>query len=259
MAIQLSGSLNLTGSLNNSGSLNLIGTSILSGSILMSGSRFFQGETLNLGNTTFSGSLNISGSRLFQGVSTTIGEQKITGSLYVTGSIYINGSVGNSGFYYNGNRQFNYAQFYNTETMSGSADTTYPMWYNNTEYSATSDNTIYVGDGSRIYVKNTGIYDIRFSAQLGTTATETCEFSIWFAITGSNVAHSNTDITINKTAGGGNIVAAWNFMSHLSSGSYFEIMYSKTTANGQVVAKSTQSSPNRPATPSIITSVSQVG
>jgi hypothetical protein len=44
----------------------------------------------------------------------------------------------------------------------------------------------------------------------------------------------------------------------MESGSYVELKYSKTTTNGQLQAKGTQSTPTRPATPSVILTVTQV-
>jgi hypothetical protein len=44
----------------------------------------------------------------------------------------------------------------------------------------------------------------------------------------------------------------------LSSGSYFEIYYSKTRTDGQIEAKGTQSTPTRPGTPSLILTVTQI-
>jgi hypothetical protein len=121
----------------------------------------------------------------------------------------------------------------------------------------------YVGNNAsgfptRIYAQNTGLYNIQFSAQLHTTANEACDFSVWFAMTGSNMVNSNTDFTIEKINGGGFQVAALNFLTPISSGSYVELYWSKTTANGQLQAKGTQASPIRPATPSLIVTVTQV-
>jgi hypothetical protein len=77
-------------------------------------------------------------------------------------------------------------------------------------------------------------------------------------MTGSNIANSNTDFTVEKIAGGGFEVAALNFLTQIASGSYVELKYSKTTAQGQLQAKGTQSTPTRPATPSVILTVTQV-
>jgi NF-X1-type zinc finger protein NFXL1 len=297
MGMQLSGSLNLTGSHNVSGSTTqignntLIGNTVLSGSIEVSGSQLFIGtQTLSgslsvsgsttfegthlltgtntiIGNTQLSGSIEVSGSSNFRnsifivtgsqfytGSSDFNGNQTITGSLNVTGNIDV---ASGSGFFYEGNKLFNRGQFYHTATLSGSSNTAYPFQYNTTDTSVTNG-TVYVDNNSRIYVKHSGIYNVQFSAQLHTTANESVDFSVWFSMTGSNADNSNTDYSIEKIAGGGYAVAALNYLTHIQSGSYIELYYSKTTANGQIQAKGTQSTPTRPATPSVILTVTQV-
>jgi hypothetical protein len=129
---------------------------------------------------------------------------------------------------------------------------------------STGNNTgMYVGNNgsglpTRIYLQNTGLYNIQFSSQLHTTANQACDFSVWFAMTGSAIANSNTDFSIEKVSGGGFQVAALNFLTPISSGSYVELYWSKTTANGRLQYKGTQSAPARPATPSVIVTVTQI-
>jgi hypothetical protein len=122
---------------------------------------------------------------------------------------------------------------------------------------------MYVGNNgsgfpTRIYAQNTGLYNVQFSAQLHTTANESCDFSVWFAMTGSNIDNSNTDFSIEKVSGGGFQLAALNFLTPITSGSYVELYWSTTTANGQLQYKGTQTTPIRPATPSVIVTVTQI-
>jgi hypothetical protein len=175
----------------------------------------------------------------------------------ITGSLTLSSGSAlriNNGFYVDGQKQFNYGQFSSTKTQSGSADTAYSATFDTTDFSQ----GVSLVAGSRITVANTGIYNIQFSVQLHTTSNEAVDFSIWFAMTGSNIANSNTDFTVEKIAGGGFGVAALNFLTQIASGSYVELKYSKTTTNGQLQAKGTQSAPTRPATPSVILTVTQV-
>ena len=183
------------------------------------------------------------------GSNTFVGNQTISGSLNVTGSIYKDG-----------NKQFNYGQWASLETQTGSANTAYPM---KLQVPIPEFEGIYVGNNAsgfptRIYAEHTGLYNIQFSAQLHTTSNESADFSVWFAMTGSNIANSNTDFSIEKVSGGGFQVAALNFLTPIASGSYVELYWSKTTANGQLQYKGTQVSPTRPATPSVIVTVTQV-
>lgn len=175
----------------------------------------------------------------------------ITGSLTLSSGSALNI---NNGFYVDGQKQFNYGQFSSTETQSGSANTEYSMTFNTTDFS----NGVNLVSSSRITVENTGIYNIQFSSQLHTTVNQSVDFSIWFAMTGSNIANSNTDFTLEKISGGGYAVAALNFLTQIASGSYIELKYSKTTLEGQLQAKGPQITPTRPATPSVIITVTQV-
>ena len=191
------------------------------------------------------GSLKVSGSL------TEIGDTVLTGSLTLSSGSRLNL---NNGFYVNGNLQYNYGQFSSTQTQSGSADTAYSMTFDTTDFSQ----GVSLVSGSRITIANTGLYNIQFSSQLHTTANQAVDFSIWFAMTGSNIANSNTDYTVEKISGGGYAVAALNFLTQIQSGSYVELKYSKTTLQGQLQAKGTQSTPSRPATPSAIVTITQI-
>jgi len=197
------------------------------------------------------GSVIITGSLKVSGSLTEIGNTVLSGSLTLSSGSRLNI---NDGFYVNSNKQFNYGQFSSTQTQSGSANTAYSTTFDTTDFSQ----GVSLVAGSRITVSNTGLYNIQFSSQLHTTVNQAVDFSIWFAMTGSDIANSNTDFTIEKIAGGGYVVAALNFLTQIASGSYIELKYSKTTAQGQLQAKGTQLTPTRPATPSVILTVTQV-
>jgi hypothetical protein len=53
-------------------------------------------------------------------------------------------------------------------------------------------------------------------------------------------------------------VAALNFLTQLNAGQYLEIMWSCGESTGQFEYLGTQSTPTRPATPSIILTVTQI-
>jgi hypothetical protein len=238
----ISGSMTQIGDYTQLGTHVLTGNQTITGSLNVTGSTFQVGNNNLIGNTVLSGNMNISGST------------KLTGSLDVMGNIDV---ASGSGFFYEGNKLFNRGQFYHTATLSGSADTAYPFQYNTTDTSVTNG-AVYVENNSRVYVKHTGIYNIQFSSQLRAVTNNPIDFSVWFSMTGSAIAYSNTDYTIEKVTGGGNMVAALNYLMPLSSGSYFEIYYSKTREDGLIEAKGAQSTPTRPATPSVIVTVTQI-
>ena len=275
----ISGSFLVSGSTTQIGNNTLDGNTVLSGSIEVSGSQLFRGTNILSGSSFISGSTIQYGDNTLVGINTLIGSTRLTGNNTVIGNTVLSGSIevsgsftgsvdiagdlniaSGSGFYRWGNKQFNYGQWSSLETQSGSADTAYAM---KMEVAVPEFEGIYVGNNgsgfpTRIYVENNGLYNIQFSAQLHTTANESCDFSVWFAMTGSNIANSNTDFSIEKVSGGGFQLAALNFLTPISSGSYVELYWSKTTANGQLQYKGTQTTPTRPATPSIIVTVTQI-
>ena len=235
-AHDFTGSVNITGSTTQIGNNTLIGNTWLYGNIDVSGSTNFHNHTI-----TMTGSVYTSGSQI------------ITGSLDVKGNVNV---ASGSDFYLAGNKLFNYGQFSDTTTQSGSADTAYSMRVNTIDFA----HNVTIVSGSRITPSNTGIYNLQFSAQLANSANTNLTFDIWLAYTGSNVANSNTQIDVNKSAGQlGRSVAAWNWMLPVKANDYIEIMWSCNGSTGQILANGTQSNPTRPAIPSVIATLTQIG
>lgn len=243
------------------GSNVFIGNETITGSLLVSGSTTQIGNNSLLGNTFLSGSLDVSGSTNFHNHTITMtGSMYTSGSQVITGSLDINGNINiasGSEFYLAGNKLFNYGQFSDTTTQSGSANTAYSMKFNTTDVA----HEVSIVSGSRITVANTGLYNLQFSAQLDNSANTNELVDIWFAVTGSNVANSNTQLAINKAQAGnyGKIVAAWNIMLPLSASNYVEIKWSATNSTITLSSVGTQTNPNRPAIPSVIATLTQIG
>ena len=256
----ITGSFLVSGSTLQQGNNTLLGNTTLSGSVSISGSTLQQGNNTLLGNTQLYGSIDVSGSTKFHnhliemtGSMFTSGSQVITGSLDIKGNVNV---ASGSEFYLAGNKLFNYGQFSDTTTQSGSANTAYKMKLNTTDFA----HNVLIESGSRIKVLNTGIYNLQFSSQLSNTANTNIAFDIWLAYTGSNVSNSNTQIDVNKSAGQlGRSVAAWNFMLPIQSNDYVELMWSCNSSTGQLAALGTQTNPTRPAVPSVIATLTQIG
>jgi hypothetical protein len=249
-----------TGSVRITGSLNTLGNSTITGSFLVSGSTTQIGDNTLLGNTQLYGNIDVSGSTNFHNHTITMtGSMFTSGSQVITGSLDINGNVNvasGSEFYLHGNKLFNYGQFSDTTTQSGSANTAYSMKFNTTD----TAHEVSIVDGTKIKVDNTGLYNLQFSAQLDNSANTNELVDIWFAITGSNVANSNTQLAINKAQAGnfGKSVAAWNILLPLSASNYVEIKWSATNSTITLSSIGTQTNPNRPAVPSVIATMTQV-
>jgi hypothetical protein len=215
----------------------------------ISGSMTQVGNYTQLGTHILTGNSTISGSLLVSGSTTQIGNNTLTGNTQLSGSVGISGSL-----YMNGNKQFNYGQFCDLTIQSGSANTTYPMKLNTTDVS----NGVSVVSGSFIKVANTGTYNLQFSAQLEQTSNNASEISIWLRKDGTDMSNSNTELTIEKISGGGKMVAAWNYMVQLNANQYVQLMWCSTRSDTQLHYHATQTTPTRPATPSVIVTMTQI-
>jgi hypothetical protein len=237
-----------------------IGEQTITGSLLVSGSTTQIGNNTLTGNTIMSGTLDVSGSTNFRNHTITMtgsiftsGSQVITGSLDVKGNINV---ASGSEFYLAGNKLFNYGQFSDTTIQSGSSNTAYSMKINTIDFA----HNVTIVSGSRITPSNTGIYNLQFSAQLGNTANTNITFDIWLSYTGSNVANTNTQIDVNKSSGQlGRSVAAWNWMLPIAANDYVEIKWSCNDSTGQLHASGSSINPTRPAIPSVIATLTQIG
>jgi hypothetical protein len=121
----------------------------------------------------------------------------------------------------------------------------------------TSGNGVIVSADTRFVVASAGTYNLQFSCQLESTGggnTQTVD--IWLVINGNNVANSNTQLTGNSN--NGRNVAAWNFVEPLNAGDYMELKFSVSDIRLGFAYDIAQSSPTRPAIPSVIVTLTQV-
>jgi hypothetical protein len=111
--------------------------------------------------------------------------------------------------------------------------------------------------GSRITVAHPGTYNLQFSAQLEKTTNGVDHVYIWFKKNGTNVPRSNTNIDVNKQAGGnGRTVAAWNYVDTLAVNDYLEIVWQSDDTSMQLLAATATG--NLPEIPSVIATLTQV-
>ncbi len=147
-----------------------------------------------------------------------------------------------------------YGSFYSTQDQaSAGANTANKMTLNVTELS----NGVSIVSNSRITIANAGIYNIAFSAQFDKTDSGDDNVDIWLCKNGSNVSNSNTEMVL--TGNNGKHVAAWNFFVNAAAADYFELCWSSPDANVFINYVAAQSTPTRPAIPSIILTVNKVG
>ena len=147
-----------------------------------------------------------------------------------------------------------YGSFYSTQDQTNAGATSVnKMTYNTTDFS----NGISIVSNSRITMANAGIYNIQFSAQFDKTDSGDDTVQIWLCKNGSNIANTNTEMTL--VGNNGKHVAAWNFFVNAAAGDYFEICWHSSDTEVFINYIAAATTPTRPAIPSVILTVNKVG
>jgi len=144
-----------------------------------------------------------------------------------------------------------------TDQTAASTSVAYPMTFNTTDYS----NGVYLSNSSRLNVRNAGVYNLQFSAQLENQDNNQHTVDIWFRKNGTNIANSNSQFTVpaRKSASiFGYVIAALNFFVELAANDYVEIVWRAEDTLVRIEQTAAQTSPTRPATPSIIATMQAI-
>ena len=151
-----------------------------------------------------------------------------------------------------------YGAFQDSTTQSvGSTTTAYAITYNTTDYS----NGVTLTNSSRLNVKNAGLYNIQFSAQLSNLANSTEDIEIWFRKNGTDVSASNSIFGLaprKNSTDPYHVIGAMNFFINLAANDYVELMWRATSLDCTIKAATSGTSPTRPSTPSVIVTVNLV-
>ena len=147
---------------------------------------------------------------------------------------------------------------FSSEVDQTAASTTvaYAVTYSNTDIS----DSVFLSNSSRLNTTYPGIYNLQFSIQLVNTDTQIHDVDVWAAINGTNVANSNSRFSVPNSHGGvnGHLIAALNLFLTMQAGDYVELYWHTTNTAVSVEYLSAGSSPTRPATPSVIATMSFV-
>jgi len=148
-----------------------------------------------------------------------------------------------------------HASFYDTTTQTNPVANAVNLMKVNSVYDS-ADGTQYAirKDTSKIYVTQTGVYNIQFSAQLDKTGGSASAVYIWIRINGQNVSNSATKVVIDGP--NSEIVAAWNWVLTLGEGDYIELAWQSSDTN--VILAAVAASGNVPEIPSVILTVTYV-
>lgn len=143
-----------------------------------------------------------------------------------------------------------------TDQAAASTTAAYAIGLNTTDYS----NGITVSNTSRINFKNAGTYNIQFSIQFANDDTQIQDVDVWFRKNGTDVAGSNSKFSVPNSHGGvdGHLIASLNFFIELAANDYVEIMWATSSTLVTIEHLAAQTTPTRPATPSVIVTASCV-
>jgi hypothetical protein len=144
-----------------------------------------------------------------------------------------------------------------TDQTAASTTVAYPMTFNTTDFS----NGVYLSNSSRMNVRNAGIYNLQFSVQLQNTDNAQHTVDIWFRKNGTDIAASNSMFTVpaRKSASiYGHLIGAINYFVELVANDYVEIVWRTESTTVSLEQLPTQTSPTRPATPSVIATMQYV-
>jgi hypothetical protein len=144
-----------------------------------------------------------------------------------------------------------------TDQTAASTTVAYPMTFNTTDFS----NGVYLSNSSRMNVRNAGIYNLQFSVQLQNTDNAQHTVDIWFRKNGTDITASNSMFTVpaRKSASiYGHLIGAINYFVELVANDYVEIVWRAESTLVSIEQLPAQTSPTRPATPSVIATMQYV-
>ncbi len=142
------------------------------------------------------------------------------------------------------------------DQTAASANTAYAIEFSTTDYS----NGVYLSNNSRLNVRNAGIYNLQFSAQVTNTDTAIHDIDIWLSKNGTTVAGTNGQVSVPNSHGGvpGHTLPAWNYIIELAANDYVELIWNTTSTQVFLDYIAAQSSPTRPSTASIIATMQYI-
>lgn len=114
---------------------------------------------------------------------------------------------------------------------------------------------------TKVFFTNSGVYNIQFSAQFLAYATSIDSVTVWLRKNGSNVPYTSSVQEIPTKHGSipGAIILALNIMDAFTAGDYVELYWSSLTGETVLATYPDGTSPTRPAAPSLIFTITQVG
>ena len=154
--------------------------------------------------------------------------------------------------------RFPYGAFSSDQDQTTTANTATLMTLNTTDFA----NQVSISS-SKITVVNAGIYNLQFSTQFQNTDNQIQDISIWLRQNGTNIPGSTGYVSIpaRKSASAGeeaHEIIGWNYYVEMQANDYIEIYWSATLASVTIQHYPTSIGPVRPATQSVVATMTFV-
>jgi hypothetical protein len=152
--------------------------------------------------------------------------------------------------------KFPYGAFSSNEDQTTTANTATLMTLNTTDFS--NDVSI---SSSKITVVNPGIYNLQFSVQLENTDNASQDVFIWLKQNGVDIVGSTGKVGMPARKSPGDpfhSIFGWNYFVSMAAGDYIEIYWSTTNVNVTIQFYPASGSPTKPATQSVVATLSFV-
>lgn len=150
-------------------------------------------------------------------------------------------------------------------TTTASGTYTFRPWGYQGTYSVSPSQTVASTQisgtsSSMITFAHPGIYNIQFSAQFVNPDTNIHDVDVWFKQNDVTLENSNSQFSITSSHGGvsGKMVAALNYFVSVEAGDVVEIVWHTSNSAVYIENIPAQTSPIRPAAPSVIATVTFV-
>ena len=155
--------------------------------------------------------------------------------------------------------RFPYGAFSSDQDQTTTANTATLMTLNTTDFS----NNVSLVTGSKITAAKAGIYNLQFSTQFQNTDNQIQDISIWLKQNGTDIVGSTGLVSIpaRKSASAGeeaHEIIGWNYYVSMNANDYIQIYWSATLASVTIQHYPTSASPTRPATQSVVATLSFV-
>jgi hypothetical protein len=147
-----------------------------------------------------------------------------------------------------------HGSFYDTTTQTNPVGNAVNLMKINSTYDDSETAFSVSRDTTKIYVAETGVYNISFSAQLDKTGGGADAVYIWIRVNGVNVPYSASKVVVDGP--NAEVIPAWNWVLSLAANDYIEIAWQSSDTN--VVLAAVAATGNIPAIPSVIVTVTWV-